>query len=143
MRCPWAAPALKSTWCSWVCTAQRLKLGPHGTPKSTGGSGRLFHFQLSDFTSNFLSYLYPHANILFVHFLKENLFLHQFHIQFFGWFGLKHYTCVGRETSLFLVACGFFKILPAAVAWWFVHLKSEVRGRGWLHTGRCSCSGSE
>lgn len=109
MRCHWAAPALKSTWCSWDWTAQRLKLGPHGTPGRTGGPGRLFHLQLLGFTSNFLSYLYPPANILFVHFLKENLFLHQFHIQLFGWFGLKHYTCIEGETSLLLVACGVFK----------------------------------
>lgn len=83
--------------------------GASWTPGRTGGPGRLFHLQLSGFTSNFLSYLYPPANILFVHFLKENLFLHQFHIQLFGWFGLKHYTCIEGETSLLLVACGVFK----------------------------------
>lgn len=101
VRCPWAAPALKSTWCSWVCTAQRLTLGPCGIPRSTGGSGRLVHLHLSGFTSNFLSYLYPQTNILFVHFLKENLFLHLFHIQFFGWFGFKHYTCWERNIFIF------------------------------------------
>lgn len=136
VRCHWAAPALESSWCSWDCPAPGLKL-----LGSTGDSGKLFHLHLSGFTSNFLSYLYPQENILFVHFLKENLFLHQFHIQFFGWIGLKHYTCAGRETSLFLVGCGIFQVLPAAVAWWFVHLKSEVRGGGWLHTGRCSALG--
>lgn len=45
VRCHWAALE------SWDCTAQKLKLGPHGTPGGTAGSGRLFHLQLSGFTS--------------------------------------------------------------------------------------------
>lgn len=95
VRCHWAAPALESSWCTWDCTAPGVKLGPHG----------------SGFTSNFLAYLYPQANSLFVHFLEGNLVLHQFHIQFFGWFETLH-MCWERDILIFGGLWGFFKPCP-------------------------------
>lgn len=132
-----AQTSKKVDGCNQVCTPQRLKFSPCRTLGGRGGSGSLFHLQLSGSNSNLVHN--PKQTSFLLVFWRKIYFYASFTFRSLAGFCLKNNAYVGKHAFFF-----FLFFLKSCLQLWLggsftLNLRSVLPWGEWADTTQLVC----